>query len=81
MGKCSPAERERRMRFARQRVAQAWTTEKTKHLEMDSQLAEAFAEILVEEMYAAHSGCATTGQLLAELSARVDLEYKTLPDC
>lgn len=34
---------------ARARAAQAWTTEKTKDIEMDSRLAEAFADILVSE--------------------------------
>lgn len=33
---------------ARQKAAQAWCTEKTKHKEMDTDLAEAFAEILDE---------------------------------
>ena len=33
---------------ARMKAAQAWCTEKTKHKEMDPELAEAFAEILDE---------------------------------
>lgn len=34
---------------ARARAVQAWTTEETKDIEMDSRLAEAFADILVSE--------------------------------
>lgn len=34
---------------ARARAAQAWTTEKTKNIEMDARVADAFADILVSE--------------------------------
>ena len=48
---------------------------------LDTVLAEAFARILVNIMYAPHLGCATTRQLLEEIAARVgDLDYKTVPD-
>jgi hypothetical protein len=67
-----------RMIFARQRAAQAWCCEKTKHLVMDTDLAESFANILVIEMYRPNLGCATTKELLEEIEARVDLNYKTI---
>lgn len=44
--------RESEMLFARELAAQAWCKEETKHTDMDVNLAEAFAEILVKEMYA-----------------------------
>jgi hypothetical protein len=78
----SEAEKERRMVFARQRAALAWCKETTSHIEMDVLLAEAFAELLVNEMYAPHLGCASTRDILDELLTRlgVDLDYKTVPD-
>jgi len=69
--------RESEMLFARELAAQAWCKEETKHTDMDVNLAEAFAEILVKEMYDPHLGCATTEELLDEVKARVDLNYKT----
>jgi len=71
-------EHERRMVFARQRAAVAWTDDETKKKIMDPELAEAFAKILVVEMYEPHLGCATTGELIAELKARSNLGYKTI---
>lgn len=68
----------RRMIFARQRAAQAWCVANTSHLEMDGNLAEAFAHILVKEMYKPNLGCASTGELIEEISARVDLNYRTI---
>lgn len=68
----------RRIVFARQEAAKAWCGEKTKDKTMDADLAEEFAKILIDHMYAPHLGCATTGELLAEIMARVDLEYKTM---
>lgn len=67
------------MTFARMEAAQAWCAESTKHKEMDVELAEQFAKILVEHMYAPRLGCATTGELLDEVKARVDLSYSTVP--
>ena len=67
-----------KMPFARELAAQAWCKEKTKDKTMDTDLAEAFAEILVIEMYDPHLGCATTEELLDEIKARVDLNYKTI---
>jgi len=37
------------MEYARQKAALAWTTEETKHIEMDVFLAEAFANIMADE--------------------------------
>ena len=71
-------EYERRMVFARQRAAQAWCAEETKDKTMDAELAEAFATILVIIMYEPHLGCATTGEIIEELKARSDLDYKTI---
>jgi len=74
----SKRELNRRMKFARQRAAQAWCDKATEKLVFDSVLAESFSKLLVEDMYAPHLGCATTGEMLEEISARVDLDYKTL---
>ena len=63
--------------LARQKAAQAWCTEKTSRTEMDVVLAEAFAEILDDIQSQPWLGNATTGELIEELKARVDLEYKT----
>ena len=63
--------------LARQKAAQAWCTEKTSRTEMDVDLCEAFAEILDEIWSQPWLGNATTGELIEELKARVDLEYKT----
>jgi hypothetical protein len=68
-------ELERRLNFARERAAQCWCTPETQSIEMDVVLAEAFAQILVEEMYQPRLGCATTRELLSELAARSDLDY------
>ena len=80
---CSKSEYERRMTFARQEAAKAWCAASTSSIEMDVALAEEFARILLPHMYAAHLGCATTGELLDEISARVDREYSTIsaPSC
>jgi len=61
-----------------QKAAQAWCTEYTSHKEMDSDLATAFAEILDEIWSKPWLGNATTKELIEELSARVDLNYKTV---
>ena len=67
-----------KMPFARELAAQAWCKEKTRDKTMDADLAEAFAELPVKEMYDPHLGCATTEELLDEVKARVDLKYKTI---
>lgn len=71
---------ERRLRFAREIAAQVWCRPDTSSIPMDVVLAEAFAQVLVEEMYAPHLGCATTKELIDEISARSDLSYKTVED-
>lgn len=71
-------EHERRMSFARQEVATAWCQAKTGMIEMDADLAEEFAKILVVHMYKPHLGCATTGEIIEELKARSNLDYKTM---
>ena len=71
-------EHERRMVFARQEAATAWCGKKTNYKTMDANLAEEFAEILVKHMYEPHLGCATTGEIIEELKARSDLDYKTI---
>lgn len=71
-------EKERRLVFAREKAAQAWTTAKTSSKVLDGELAEAFALILVEEMYKPNLGCATTKELLDEISARIEISPKGL---
>lgn len=62
----------RRMNFARERSALAWTFPETENKEMDTDLVEAFARILVQDMYAPNLGCATTRDLLKEVVARLE---------
>lgn len=45
---------------------------------MDAELAEAFAEILDEIWSRPWLGNATTGEMLDEIKARVDCEYRTV---
>ena len=63
--------------FARQKAAQAWTKEKTSNKTLDVDLCEAFAEIIEEITSQPWLGNATTKELLNEITARVDLDYKT----
>ena len=60
-----------KMKFAREKAAQAWCAGTTRNKEMDVDLAEEFAKILVEEMYSPHLGCATTKELLDEIQTRI----------
>ena len=64
--------------FARQKAAQAWCKDTTKNKIMDIELCEAFAGIIEELTSQPWLGNATTKQLLDEVSARVDLNYKTV---
>jgi len=73
-------EHERRMGFARQEVARAWCDKRTETKIMDPDLAEVFAEILAHHMYEPHMGCATTGEMLEEIAARVDVDYKVVEE-
>lgn len=71
---------EHRMVFARRMAARAWCREKTSGKTMDPELANEFAKILSVHMYKPHLGCATTRELLAEITARVSggpLDYRT----
>lgn len=63
---------------ARQRAAQAWCQPTTEGITVDPALAEAFAEILEEIWSQPWLGNATTRELLDEIAARVDLDYKTV---
>lgn len=63
--------------FARQQAAQAWCTKTTENKVMDVDLCEAFAEIIEKLTSQSWLGNATNRELLAEISARVDLNYKT----
>ena len=64
--------------FARQRAAQAWCQPSTEGLDMIPELAEAFAEILDTIWGRPWLGYATTRELLDEIAARVDVDYKTV---
>lgn len=72
----------RRIVFARQEAAKAWCGEKSKDKTMDADLAEEFAKVLVDHMYAPKLGCATTGEILEELKTRIEmdgkLDYRTI---
>ena len=77
-------ELERRMVFAREKAAQLWCEEKTRHKIMDVELAEEFAKILVVQMYEPKLGCATTEELIEEIRTRIEmdgkLDYRTIND-
>ena len=75
-------EYERHMVFAREEAAKAWCREKTSNKQMDPEIAEEFAKILVIHMYESHLGCATTEELISEIKARIEfgekLKYRTI---
>lgn len=62
---------------SRQLAAQAWYKPKTIKMKMIPELAEAFAEILDTIWSQPWLGNATTGELIEELKARSNLDYKT----
>lgn len=64
--------------LCREKAAQAWCQPKTSHKPMDADLCEAFAQILNEIWSQPWLGNATTGELIEELKARSDLNYKTV---
>lgn len=76
----SKGEMERRMKCARELVAQAWCEPETEKTQMDAVLAEAFARILMKEMFKPHLNCASNAQLMQELASRMDLSYRPLQD-
>ena len=65
-----------------QKAAQAWRKPETQHIEMDSTLAIAFAEVLDEIWSKPWLGNATTGELIEELKFRCEMNgtinYKTV---
>ena len=75
-------ELERRMGFAREKAAQIWCEPECSSIVMDTVLAEAFAKVLVKEMYEPHLGCATTRAIADELVARCGdpYDYTTIGD-
>lgn len=58
-------------------AAQAWCVAGTSRMEMQPELAFEFARILERETRVPRLGCATTRELLDELRARSDLNYRT----
>jgi len=70
--------------LTRERAAQAWCTPETENIQMDTRLAEAFANILEEIWSKPWLGNATTEELLDELRTRCELNgtlhYKTAKD-
>ena len=64
--------------LSRKLAAQCWCDKRTEKKAMDVVLCEVFAEMLDTQMQCANLGCATTGQLLREIMARVDLNYSTV---
>jgi len=68
--------------LSREKVAQAWCTPSTSNKVMDTELAEAMADILDEVWSKSWLGNATTAELLDELRARCELNgtlgYKTV---
>jgi hypothetical protein len=67
-------------RLAIEMTVGAWQLPETSDIKMDSKLCGAFAEILDKELWEPHLGCATTKQLLDEISARSNLNYRTIND-
>ena len=63
--------------LAIEKASSAWQTPETSGIQMDVRLATAFAKILDEVWSKPWLGNATTKELLDEVSARVDLDYKT----
>ncbi len=70
------------MSFALQEAAGAWCGKKARNKDMDADLAEEFAKILVKHMYDPKLGCATTREILEELKVRIEmdgkLDYRTI---
>ena len=60
-----------------ERAAQAWCDPRTENRVMDAELAYVFAEIIDEIWSKPWLGNATTRELIEELSARSNLDYKT----
>lgn len=65
-------------KWALEKAAQAWCQPDTCTTVMDPTLCMAFAEILDREALRPCLGLASTKELIDELSARVDLNYRTV---
>lgn len=64
--------------LATEKAAQVWQAESTSGIEMDTRLAEEFARVLDDVWSKPRLGNATTGEMLDEIRARVDCDYKTV---
>lgn len=67
-------------KLAIEKAAQVWCRPECGKIEMDVVLAGAFAEVLDEIWTKPWLGNATTGEMLNEIAARVDVNYKTTGD-
>lgn len=61
-----------------EKAAQVWCKPECSKIVMDTVLANAFAETLDEIWSKPWLGNATTGELIAELAARSNLNYRTV---
>ncbi|MDD5564493.1 MAG: hypothetical protein PHQ91_12350 [Thermoanaerobaculaceae bacterium] len=71
------------MKLSREKAAQAWCHETTKHKQMDVELAEQFAVILESIWSKPWLGNATTKELLEEIECRIGskgLQYRTVDE-
>lgn len=59
--------------LAIEKASQAWCTPKTSSIEMNTELAYAFAEIIDDILSKPWLGNATTGELIDELRARCEI--------
>ena len=68
--------------LALETAALAWTTDKTSKITLDSDLANAFADIIEKITSKPYLGNATTNELINEIRTRIEmdgmLEYKTV---
>ena len=63
-----------------ERSAQAWCDPRTSNIEMNTELAYVFAEIIDDIWSKPWLGNATTRELIEELSERSDLDYRTVDE-
>ena len=59
-------------------ATEAWTKEDTRNIPMDVRIAAELVKIFDRELSKPNLGNATTRQLLEEIAARSDLDYKTV---
>ena len=80
-GEMDALRKERGSKYALYIAVQAWCRPKTEKIVMIPELAEAFAELLEEELSKPWLGNATMRELLQELTARIELlgklEYRS----